>query len=182
MTYLKTPSGAVRGYAGIGDVYLSQPRGSVRRYGMSGTPLSQPRGNVRGFAGFGVDGPIISPDQDPSSGEIQMPDDYVGTGFDPNQNQTVATVGPTITGTPSSGATGPGSGTDPNDGWITTYITGTGPQSVVSAAKGQGNLTSYLLLAAIAAGGYYLYKDGQKPTVAPKKAATLVTNPRRKRR
>jgi len=100
--YLREPRTGVRA---IGDVYLQTPRGSTRRYGMG-------------------DGPITSPDQDPTTGEIIMPDDYVGSGtppastFDSSSDQVVATVGPIITGVKNAV-------TDAADA-ITSFITGTG--------------------------------------------------------
>src|SRR5271156_6600862 len=63
---------------------MAYMRSSLKRYG-------------RPMQGFG-DGPITSPSQVDQPGEIQMPDDYVGSGsqFNPTQDTTVATVGPTI--------------------------------------------------------------------------------------
>lgn len=119
------------------------------------------------LAGLG-DGPVTSPDQDPTTGEIQMPDDYVGKGtppgstFDSSSDQTVATVGPIITGVQNAVTStadwlknmlSGGSSQAP----ITTTVTGTGPAA--SAAGAQPNL---LVLAALGIGGYAAYKHFKK--------------------
>lgn len=132
---------------GMGDAYLSSPRGSVRRISMG-------------------DGPVTSPDQDPTTGEIQMPDDYVGggttTGFDSGSSTTVATVGPTIT--PTTSSTSPvdsvkNAVTDAADS-ITTIITGAPP-----TATGP-NIGLYVLLAGVGATIYYFTKKPKKPQLA----------------
>lgn len=121
------------------------------------------------LAGFG-DGPVTSPDQDPTTGEIQMPDDYVGKGsgpgspagggFDSSSSDVVATVGPIITGAVTStvdwlknALTGGSSvQTPPTPGTpITTTITGTGTSG-----------PNLLVLAALGVGGYVAYKHFAK--------------------
>lgn len=139
-----------------------------------------PNGHTRSFyqrvAGFG-DGPITSPDQDPTTGEIQMPDDYVGTtpapgtNFDSSSDQTVATVGPILTGiTDTANAAA---------GWITTWITGTGPDTtatpgaVTATSPGQPmSPLAMLLVAGTVVGAYYAYKEMSKPAGATRKLAT----------
>lgn len=123
-----------------------------------------PDGHVRThymrLAGLG-DGPITSPDQDPTTGEIQMPDDYVGSGpapntFDSSSDQVVATVGPIITGVT-------GAVTSTVD-WLKNALASPPPSSSssaasVAAAAPQPNM---LVLAAIAFGGYAAYKHFAK--------------------
>lgn len=144
-----------------------------------------PNGHTRSFyqrvAGFG-DGPITSPDQDPTTGEIQMPDDYVGstpaptttppaTNFDSSSDQTVATVGPIITGV----TTGITDTANAAAGWITSWVTGTGPTTTPAAAAVSGAPMSplaMLLVAGTVVGAYYAYEKMKGPKKAARKTTT----------
>lgn len=114
------------------------------------------------------DGPITDPYQDPVTGEIQMPDDYVGSGsqFNPNQQTTVATVGPTIvpaTPAPTNSITA-----DVADSWnsFVNWITGgsspsstpTTTPSVATDASGGSSSSTLLWVGAALVAGYYLFK------------------------
>lgn len=132
-----------------------------------------PDGHVRThymrLAGLGDGTPVTSPDQDPTTGEIQMPDDYVGSGpapsttdtsFDSSSNQVVATVGPIITGVT-------GAVTSTVD-WLKNALSSTPtvstPPSTTSgaAAAVPAPQPNMLVLAAVALGGYAAYKHFSK--------------------
>jgi len=119
------------------------------------------------LAGLGDGTPVTSPDQDPTTGEIQMPDDYVGSGtqqpgstFDSSSDEVVATVGPIITGVT-------GAVTSTVD-WLKNALsstpTVTSPTTTTSgaAAAVPAPQPNMLVLAAMALGGYAAYKHFSK--------------------
>jgi hypothetical protein len=144
-----------------------------------------PNGHVRSYyqklSGFGdatvASGPITSPDQNPTTGEIQMPDDYVGstpapstttTPFDPTTDTTVATVGPIITGSSSSSPSTSGITTSITDTANTAagWITGTKPAPGAPMSQ-----LAMLLVAGTVVGAYYVYEK-MKKSPAPRRAST----------
>lgn len=132
---------------------------------MTYTKKSRMRRKRRGLLGFG-DAPVTDPHQVDPSLEIEMPDDYVGRDpqFDPNSEETVATVGPIITGAMSgvqkawdnfvNNWLGPQQTTT-----STTVATGPAGSPAATSVSGGGiSRNTLLLLAALGIGGYFVFR------------------------
>ena len=102
------------------------------------------------------DGPVTDPSQVDPNAEIQMPDDYVGSGFDPSagSSETVATVGPIRTSLPPAPAS-PGVQSSlpppPGEPMVNTN------QGAVAASSIAPPPNTLLIAAALAGGAWYLF-------------------------
>lgn len=125
------------------------------------------------LAGMG-DGPITSPDQDPSTGAIVQPQ------FDPTSDETVATVGPIITGTPPANCGGWFNPCPQTGSGVTTNVTddvAAAASAVVdtfvpNATDDSSSILKKLLFAAALVGGVYYFTRDKKQRVATTRRTT----------
>lgn len=123
---------------------------------MTYTKKIRMRRKRRGLLGFGD--AVTDPHQVDPSLEIEMPDDYVGKPFDPNDDQVVATVGPIITGVDKVTQ----AWNDFVNKWSappssTTIVTGGPAVQTAPAAAVPKSTTNLLLVGGLLAAGYYLF-------------------------